>query len=71
MYNKILSLLEDNVVLSITMSSGKAFTVFGYERTVTEKIKSPVIAIRTTDKKSLLFINTDLIESFEMMSNDR
>lgn len=71
MYNKILSLLKDNVVLSITMSSGNVFTVFGYERSVTEKIKSPVIAVRTTDKKSLLFINTDLIESFEMMSNDR
>ncbi len=71
MYNKILSLLKDNVVLSITMSSGNVFTVLGYERAVTEKIKSPVIAVRTTNKKYLLFINTDMIESFEMISNDR
>lgn len=71
MYEKIVKLLDDGIALSITMSSGQSFIATGYEKMVTEKIKSPVVAMHIADGESILFVNTDFIESFRLMTDNR
>lgn len=70
-YEKILALLKNRVSLEITMSFGQLFTASGYEKETTERIKSPVIVMYVSDNEYPLFVNTDFIESFSMIFDDR
>lgn len=68
MYDKILGILKQGFPLIITMSSGKTFTAIGYEEETTVSIKSPIIVMYITNHEEPLFVNTELIESFTMLT---